>query len=192
MEIEIAFKQYINQFVTPTANEWVEFWGMLHYQEFAKGDVLIDAKQNFSQLYFIIDGIARHYIVDENNDEITTWFNTAGSLATDYQGFTMGQPQPFVIQALTPVKTLFISNVDLNTLYEKSKTWERMGRLINQYYLVALIDRNNAMLNKTARQRYDEFYTQNKELFNAVPLKYIASYLNISLETLSRLRANTY
>jgi hypothetical protein len=67
-----------------------------------------------------------------------------------------------------------------------------MGRLINQHYLIELIKRNNGMLNKTARERYEEFMELHGSLFKVVPLKYIASYLNISLETLSRLRSNSY
>ncbi len=187
-----ALKTFISFFVTPTEPEWDDFLSRVQTKRFEKGENLVSRGKTCDYLYFILDGFARHCMLDEDGVEITTWFNTPGSLATDYAGFTIGDPQPFEIQALTPVTAMCISNHDLQILYDKSKTWERMGRLINQFYLIQLIKRNNGMLNKSARERFEEFSSTNQELFRFAPLKYIASYLNITIETLSRLRANTY
>ncbi len=116
----------------------------------------------------------------------------AGQFSYRFCRVYINEPQPFVIQAITPITALSISNIALEQLYQADHIWERLGRLINQYYLIELIKRNNGMLKKNARERYEEFCTQYIALFNSVPLKYIASYLNITLETLSRLRSNTY
>lgn len=188
----LLLKQFIAHFVDPSEDEWTEFLNVVQYEEFKKGQRIVSRDIPCTKLYFIIEGVARHHILDENDIEITTWFNSPGSLATDFAGFTTGEPQPFVIQAITPVLAISITNTALQKLYDKSQTWERMGRLINQYYLIELIKRNNGMLNKTARERYEEFLGLYQPLFKVVPLKYIASYLNISMETLSRLRSNSY
>jgi CRP-like cAMP-binding protein len=188
----IFLKNFISRFVNPTDDEWNDFLNVINEESFEKNENMVSSKIPCSKLYFIIEGIARHYIIDENNFEITTWFNTPGSLATDYAGFTIGEPQPFVIQAITPIKAISINNIELQKLYDKSHTWERLGRLTNQYYLIELIKRNNGMLRKSARERYDDFMDVNHSLFNFVPLKYIASYLNVTIETLSRLRSNSY
>lgn len=192
LKSHLLLKHFISHFVDPSEEEWTEFLSVVQYEEFKKGQNIVSKDIPCTKLYFIIEGVARHHILDENNLEITTWFNSSGSLATDFAGFTIGEPQPFVIQALTPVEAISITNAALQKLYNKSQTWERMGRLINQYYLIELIKRNNGMLNKTARERYEEFLALHRPLFNIVPLKYIASYLNISMETLSRLRSDSY
>jgi CRP/FNR family transcriptional regulator, anaerobic regulatory protein len=191
-ERNIFLKNFIAHFVSLTEHEWNEFNELLVYEKFEKGGKLVSKNRPCTKLYFIVDGIARHYILDEDNKEVTTWFNTSGSLATDYAGFTTGEPQPFEIQAITKVLAFSISNVNLQKLYDKGHPWERMGRLINQYYLIELIKRNNGMLNKSAKDRFEEFSGAYSALFNIVPLKHIASYLNITQETLSRLRANNY
>lgn len=183
---------FILNFVHPNESQWSEFFASVSTERFDKGKKLVSQDIPCTKLYFIIEGIARHYIYDENGNEVTTWFNLPGSLATDYAGFTVNEPQPFEIQAITPIRAISITNKDLISLYDKDPIWERLGRLINQYYLIELIKRNNGMLNKTARERYEDFSLTYSSLFNIVPLKYIASYLNITLETLSRLRSNSY
>lgn len=191
-ENHLFLKNFINYFVSPSEEEWEDFLALVEEENFEKGDKLVLKEIPCTKLYFVVEGIARHYLLDENDFEITTWFNSPGSLATDYAGFAIGEPQPFEIQAITAIKAFSITNMALNQLYEKSHTWERMGRLLNQYYLIALIKRNNGMLRKTARERYEEFAGVYAAFFNVVPLKYIASYLNMTLETLSRLRSNNY
>lgn len=191
-ENQLFLRNFISHFIHPTEEEWNDFLNVVTFERFEKGQKIVSKEIPCSKLYFIIDGIARHYILDENKFEVTTWFNAPGSLATDYAGFTTGEPQPFEIQAITPIAAISIANLALQKLYDHSHTWERLGRLINQYYLIELIKRNNGMLNKTARERFEEFSAVYGALFNIVPLKYIASYLNITLETLSRLRSNTY
>ncbi|MBN8572491.1 MAG: Crp/Fnr family transcriptional regulator [Candidatus Kapabacteria bacterium] len=191
-EHTLFLKNFISYFVQPTEQQWNVFFSYIHEENIEKGKAFVTKEIPCTKLYFIVDGIARHYLLDQNNDEITTWFNLPGSLATDFAGFTINEPQPFVIQAITPITALSISNIALEQLYQADHIWERLGRLINQYYLIELIKRNNGMLKKNARERYEEFCTQYIALFNSVPLKYIASYLNITLETLSRLRSNTY
>jgi CRP-like cAMP-binding protein len=192
LQYQDLLKQFIAHFVQPTDEEWNELLNVVQYESFQKGQKIVSKEIPCNKLFFIIEGIARHHILNEDQLEITTWFNSPGSLVTDFAGFTTGEPQPFIIQAITPVVAISITNTALQKLYDQSQIWERMGRLINQHYLIELIKRNNGMLNKTARERYEEFMELHGSLFKVVPLKYIASYLNISLETLSRLRSNSY
>lgn len=98
----VFLKHFINSFVSPTETEWNEFLCLIENEKFRKGEKIVSKDILCTKLYFIIDGVARHYLLDENNSEVTTWFNTQGSLATDYAGFTLGEPQPFEIQAITP------------------------------------------------------------------------------------------
>jgi CRP-like cAMP-binding protein len=101
-------------------------------------------------------------------------------------------PVQFTVQAVTNGHAFSITATALQRLYDTSKTWERLGRLINQYYLMQLINRNNSMHKTLAKQRYEEMQLNAPHLFNLVPLKHIASYLGITLETLSRLKSNKY
>lgn len=180
---------FVLHYVQPSEAGMAAFLAFLTTHQFGKGDCLAPASRPCDRLHFVASGVARHFFVDQSGHEITSWFSQAGGLATDYRAFTTGAETIFEIQALTPVTTYSIHRQDLDQLYTNFKEWERLGRLVNQQYLIALIERNNGMFMKTARQRYDEFYAAHRPLFNTIPLRYIASYLGITLETLSRLRA---
>jgi CRP/FNR family transcriptional regulator, anaerobic regulatory protein len=180
---------FVLQYVQPSEAGMAAFLAHLAAHQFAKGECIAPASRPCDRLHFVASGVARHFFVDQSGNEITSWFSLSGGLATDYRAFTTGAETIFEIQALTPVHTFSIHRHDLEQLYTQFKEWERLGRLVNQHYLIALIERNNGMFMKTARQRYDEFYAVHRQLFNTIPLRYIASYLGITLETLSRLRA---
>ncbi len=180
---------FIQQFIPPNTAAWDAFFPLLSAHQFAKGELVAPAHVPCDRLHFVAQGVARHFFLDQDHNEITSWFSGPSGLATDYRAFTTGAPNIFEIQALTPLETYSIHRDNLDQLYRQYKEWERLGRIVNQFYLIALIERNNGMFVKTARQRYDEFYDQHRELFNLIPLKYIASYLGMTLETLSRIRA---
>lgn len=120
------------------------------------------------------------------------WFSEIGDLSTDYAAFTKGATTIYEIKAITAMVCYSISRDDLNELYDKYKSFERVGRLINQHYLNGFIDRNMFLVKYSAKQKFDALYKEKPHFFNEIPLKYIASYLGITVETLSRLRSNTY
>jgi CRP-like cAMP-binding protein len=180
---------FVQQYVQPSEAGMTAFLAALQAHQFAKGDLIAPLHRPCDRLHFVGSGVARHSFIDQDGHEVTSWFSGVGGLATDYRAFTTGAETIFEIQALTPVETYSIHRDALDQLYTDFKEWERLGRLVNQSYLIALIERNNGMFVKTARQRYEEFYATHRPLFNTIPLRYIASYLGITLETLSRLRA---
>jgi CRP/FNR family transcriptional regulator, anaerobic regulatory protein len=194
--MSIHFEQYlyhfILQWVQPTEAEWQAFVSKVKFVEYHKGDLIESVDDKITNLHFVIEGIARHYFFDKDNNEITIWISEAGGLSTDYAAFTKGDTTKYQIQALTLVKTICITSHDLNALYNEFKVWERLGRLLNQQYLNDFIERNNFLIMLSAKQRYDTLLAMKPHLFNMVPLKHLATYLGITVETLSRLRSNTY
>lgn len=185
-------KSLIEHVVRPSQEEWAAFESLVKVSKFKKQDLLIKDNQSCEKLFFVTEGYCRHFFYDLDHNEITSWFSTTGMLATDYRAFTEQTTSVFNVQAITDLICVYITFQDLQGLYDRSKIWERMGRLINQSYLSQLIERNTSMFSKTARQRYESFSKLNAELFNTVPLMHIASYLGMTLETLSRLRSGKY
>lgn len=160
--------------------------------QFAKGDWLLRSGNSCPHLFFISEGLTRHFFYTFQGEEKTTWFSEAGDLVTDFAAFTTGTPAIFNVEALERTVGFYLKREALFEFFDKSKSWERLGRLMNQHYLIRLIERSNDMAIKSARQRYEAFHKERGGLFNRVPLKYIASYLGITLETLSRLRSGSY
>ena len=77
---------------------------------------------------------------------------------------------------------------DLEKLYDKSQKFERVGRLILEYYLAFLQLRITSYLLDTPEQRYMRLINETPDLLNRVPLQYIASYIGVTPVSLSRIR----
>lgn len=187
-----ALTAMLGALVEPTKLEWEDMFSAVRECSFPKGEILVDAPGPCNELHFVVSGVCRHFFVDPAGNEITSWFSQPGTLAADYRAFTEGTPAIFTIQAVSEMTALAIDRKDLQRLYDGSKTWERMGRLINQYYLSQLIERNNNMFLRSAKERYSDFAVTHGHLLEVVQLRHIASYLGMTLETLSRIRSGTY
>ena len=183
---------FLRQFVNLHPEEISSFENITYQKEFDKNEIFIREGETCDRVYFVVNGLCRHFFTDKDGNEITAWFSEPGMMATDYKAFTEGGRCLFNIQAQGTTSCEYIYFSDLQHLYDTSKNFERLGRLVNQSYLNQLIERNTSMVTKSAKQRYDEFTSQKAHLFNSVLLKHIASYLGMSLETLSRLRAGSY
>lgn len=182
----------VHSAVHPSPAEWEAFLAATRTSSFGKGEVLVDSGGPCPELHLVTEGVCRHFFLDPLGNEITSWFSEPGMLATDYRGFTEGVPSLFTVQALTPLTCISIRRERLQALYDGSKTWERLGRIINQHYLNQLIDRNTGMFTRTAPSRYAEFAATRGHLLEVAQLKHIASYLGMTLETLSRIRSGNY
>lgn len=185
-----ALKKYLSQFGPLEENEWLELVQKLEFIAFKKGDFLIVDGAEDVKLYFIYSGFARHYFTGLDQLEITTWFNNPLSMATDYEAYTTNAIATHNIVALTDIQTVCIDRATLYTLYAKYKNWEHIGRMMNQMYLIHLMRRIRRNYTQTAKERYDEFFKLWPDVIQNALLKHIASYLGMSLETLSRIRGS--
>ncbi|HOU47506.1 MAG TPA: hypothetical protein PLL99_06850, partial [Chitinophagales bacterium] len=85
--------------------------------------------------------------------------------------------------------TLYIEYSELEKLYNKFHSLERLGRLLVQKYYATYIKKTHDVLFLSAEERYANFIRNHVELINRVSLRFIASYLGVAQETLSRLRS---
>ncbi len=139
-------------------------------------------------VYFVIKGILRGYIVD-NRKKITTWITSENQLISSIRGFLLQQPTPENIEALEDCHLLALHHSDLDYAYQHFLEFNIVGRKISEYYYTFAEDRAFICRLSKATDRYNYFMAQNSHLVNRISLSYIASYLGISIETLSRIRS---
>ena len=140
-----------------------------------------------NHVYFIRKGAIRAFMKD-GNKEITTWITVENELVTSIAGLNIQQPSKEFIQALEPSELLVMSYDDLEMLYRLHPEFNIIIRkLLQRYYHDA---ENRAFICRIpkADQRYRHFVETQPHLANRIPLRYIASYLGLALETLSRVR----
>ncbi len=137
---------------------------------------------------FITKGYIRLYYLHEG-EEITKDFNFETNFCGSHASFSMQQPSRFNIIAMEDLTILEINRKDLYALFDKHKSFERLGRLIMERMFDRKEQREAAFLRDDAEKRYHDLLKLYPQITHRVPLKYIASYLGIKPETLSRLRA---
>ena len=154
----------------------------------SKGKVLIDIGERCNHLYFIEKGLFRGYYFDEDK-EITNWFAQENEFATCFYSFVSKEPSLEIIQALEDSQVQQLSYSALQNLYTNYPETERIGRIITENYYMKLEGRILNIQFKTAKERYEKLVDTNPSLLQRASLGQIATYLGITQETLSRIRA---
>jgi CRP-like cAMP-binding protein len=154
---------------------------------FNKGELLLEAGQVCEHVYFIKKGVVRGFI-KEGKKEITTWITAEGEMVSSILNFEVKGSSLENMQAIEDCETLALTLDDLEKLYEQFPEFNIVSRkLLQQYYSDAEGRAFIARLTN-AETKYKQFLTRYSYLANRVPLTYIASFLGITLETLSRVR----
>lgn len=128
-------------------------------------------------MYFVLNGV-------ENN----TYFSFENEWISSYSSFLSHTPSTIYIEAMEPTQVLALNYDDLHCLYDRFRTAERFGRLIAEYLYTCLETRAYSLLINSPEERYIDALNNNSILFERVSQRYIASYLGIAPESLSRIR----
>lgn len=145
-------------------------------------------KGHFSEhVGFVQSGLLRSFY-EIKGKEKTTFFAIPGSIAFDNRSFSQRVPAVESIQAIEPSILLLISRRDLYDLYEGDWKWQQVGRLLYERYFLLFEERAINLQNKNAQELYELFLVNYPMVAQKAPLSYIASYLGMTPETLSRIR----
>ena len=153
-----------------------------------KNTDLVGINERSDHLYFIEKGLIRGYYF-YNGKEITNWFAQEEEFATCFYSFVANKPSFECIETLEDCELVSIPLKTLQTLYLDFPETERIGRIITENYYIKLEERVLNIQFKTAKERYQKLITKKPLLLQRVSLGQIASYLGITQETLSRIRA---
>jgi CRP/FNR family transcriptional regulator, anaerobic regulatory protein len=183
-ELEQNIKAY---FGVIAAEELQSISALFKLTAHKKGDFLLKSGQRCDKLSFIQSGILRMFVTTEDK-EITQWISTKGYFSTDLSSFIFETPARWTIQALTDTELYSITKEDYKKIGATIPTWNQLEKLFLIRCFTILEDRIFTHLSMTAEERYQFFFENNRELFNQVPLQYIASLLGMTPETFSRIR----
>jgi CRP-like cAMP-binding protein len=153
----------------------------------SKNEYLITEGKTCRHLYFLQQGALRGYYTLEGK-EITHWFAFENHFVTSFHSFITQQPSVENIQLLEGSILWRISKEILDGLLSEYREIEKLVRVVYENYYIRLEERFINSHFKTASERYQDLLTQSPHIIERAPLGYIASYLGISQETLSRTR----
>ena len=152
-----------------------------------KATMIVKEGQNADKLYFVINGCMRVFY-QKNEKDITDWFAFENDFVSSINSFFLDIPSPHYIQTLEETSHMEISRENTLRLMEKHHCFETLGRKAITQIMLQLQNRIVSLQFETAQQKYDNLLTIRSDITQRVPLNNIASYLGISLETLSRIR----
>lgn len=159
------------------------------YREFGKGEFFNEYRNVCKYLGFVLDGVFRTYYIDEKTgEEKNVLFFTQHQVVSAHKSFVTQTPCNYYTQSMTASKILYIHVDQLNELYRQSHQWERIGRLISEVGFNIVMTRMESLLFRTPEERYLDLVAQHPDIFNAIPLYHISSYLGIQGPSLSRIR----
>lgn len=153
-----------------------------------KNDYLLNEGNICRKLYFLEKGALRGFYNVEGK-EITHWFAFENDFVTSFHSFITGEASVENIQFIENSVLWAISKNELTSLLNRYQEIERLLRIAYEKYYIRLEERYVNAQFKTARELYENLLHQTPHILERVPLGYVASYLGISQETLSRIRS---
>lgn len=141
--------------------------------------------QTFS---YIESGYFRVFCQTESR-EVTQWIAGKGYFITDLASFIFNQPNRWSIQALSDATIYTLQQSDYHLFEQQIPSWSIMEKRFMAKCFMQMESRIFKFISTSAEERYQEYFENNKDIFQQVPLQYIASVLGMSAETLSRIRA---
>lgn len=179
--------QSIKSIVSLNEAEEEAFVQILEVKEIKKKEFLLQAGQVCNKVLFLNSGCTRlFYNID--GVENTFQFFFEDSWYTDYASLLTGQPAFENVQALEKSQIVQIKKVDLYKLYDTYPVFDRVGRMMAENAFLSLHNLNKMLTNDEPQQRYLNLLKQRPEVVERIPQHYIASYLRIQPESLSRIR----
>ncbi len=156
-------------------------------EKLRKNDYLVKKGKPCLKLGLIERGYIRFFTYSDKK-EITHWIFGAGQLITDVASFYLSEPAKWNIQALTDTTLYSLSQADFQRLTQTLPAWNIYEKLLWVRLMSALENRVFALLSMSAEERYQYLYRSDSQMFNELPLNYLASMLGMTPETLSRIR----
>ena len=155
---------------------------------FPKNRIIEEAGAVPKYLYFVVAGFVRLFYYDEQGNEITSHINCPPGFITSYFSFVQQTKAQDNVECVTECELLRISKASLDALFEQSEHLKNFSIAIFQESLAYNEKRANELATLSAKQRYRALLAKSPEILHHVPLQYIASFLGIKPESLSRIR----
>lgn len=180
------FIEYINQF-EEFSTEQIDFVQQkASYLDLKKDEYFIEAGRVFKSVGIILEGIMRICYFDNKGNEITKIFLEPVHLLLGMENV----PSSEYIQAITDCKMLVFKLEDWKEINQVIPNWEGMVQKSERSALIKKLRLVSPLVSQDASTRYKEFLIKYPLLANKIPLAYIASYIGITQQSLSRIRKN--
>lgn len=158
--------------------------------KFQKGDTILQEGQVCRSLYFVEKGMVRQYYY-KNGKDVTEHFSFEGRIVFCIESFLKQEPSRLIVETLEATKVYAIPYDDLNNLMVRNQEMDMLYRKILEHVAISSQMHADSQRFETASERYDRLLREKPEIVLRAPMVHIASFLQMTPETLSRVRNST-
>jgi CRP-like cAMP-binding protein len=187
MNIEKTLNE-IGEIYSPISNECQhEFIANSKISTFKKGEIVVREGQYSKKGFLIVQGCSRAYYLKDGK-EISDWFTFENQIMASIVSFFSKEPSPHYIEFIEDSTVIEFTKGTVDILTNKYHDFERFISKVVTETMLGLCERLYTIQFNKAEDRYKHLLTIYPDITNRIPLTHIASYLGITLETLSRIR----
>ncbi|MDQ1097616.1 MULTISPECIES: Crp/Fnr family transcriptional regulator [Chryseobacterium] len=177
----------IENVVAITDSEKSLIAGLFRLKRFEAGDFFLREGEVCKQIGFIEKGLVRYFINDDGEEKIYS-FSKENQFTSNYESFGPQKPSKQSIQVLEDSSIYVISFQDLEKFYAEVRNGERFGRIMMSEVFIETLQNLNSLYTDSPQTRYENFIRENADLQQRISQYYIASYVGVKPQSLSRIR----
>lgn len=184
-------KEYFEKWVMISDEEFEHFSSQLVRKDLPKNSIILSKGEVENHLSFIEQGIVRFNLPELDHD-LTFDFAFPGHFVSAYESFLTRSPSNYHVWTISKCTLWQISYNDLEGIYNETDVGNIIGRKVAEDLYIKKTSRTISLLRDPAKKRYLDLFNMQPELIRNIPLKYLASYLGIRPQSLSRVRKDIY
>ena len=177
----------VKQFIRITSEEEAIISNLFTESRLKPGGYFLEEGKICRSVAFIEKGLLRYFVTQDGNEK-TISFNKENEFACNYKSFLPAKPSDTSIQALEETTLYLISYDNLQRLYADVKEGERLGRMAIEQVFLAVMEQIRSLYADPPAARYQQFLATYPDLVQRIPQYYIASYVGVKPQSLSRIR----
>lgn len=180
---------YIKSKISVTEEEMAIILSYFKPIRLKKNDLLLTNGQSSQRTFFVTSGCLRIFFINEEGQDSTRYFAFENQFATALVSFITSEPSEEFIQAVEDSEVYYITHKNFYHLLDIIPQWEKFYRIYLEIAYVTNTKRLMSFLVQDALEKYRQLLDENPIIVRRLSNKMVASYLNISQETLSRLKS---
>ena len=184
-----TFKDFIEVYIPEQNTNWDYIENLISVRELKKNDVISYQDKVEDYVNFIYQGIARIYH-EGDLKQTTIDIRFENDFLSSYDSFLSRLPSKYIVEAVTDIRLLSIHHDDIQKIYNETESGNLIARKITEQNFLLKEQRQFNLLTKTPTEYYKCLLENFPQHIQQIPLNYIASYIGVTPQALSRIRKN--